>query len=114
VGGIVSYFKHHNGRFHVAWHPKSSDENERTTTAVDTPAGERIVFKQIAGAVARRIVSYAKVDADASQNTPCGFIKFGSRVDIFLPLDAEVLVEMGQKVRGSQTRIARLANPPRR
>ncbi len=106
VGGRVTYFKHHNGRFMVAWHPKSSDDNERTTTAVDTPHGV-VVFRQVAGMVARRIVSYAQVGSDAVQNTPCGFIKFGSRVDLYLPLDAEILVTLGQKVRGSQTPIAR-------
>ncbi len=106
VGGRVFYFKHHNGRFMVAWHPKSSDDNERTTTAVETVHGP-IVFRQVAGMVARRIVSYAKPGEDAVQNTPCGFIKFGSRVDMYLPADAEILVELGQKVRGSQTPIAR-------
>jgi phosphatidylserine decarboxylase len=107
VGGRVSYFKHHNGRFMIASHPKSSDENEHTTTAVEMPSGEVIVFRQVAGFVARRIVSYACVGEAAQQNTPCGFIKFGSRVDIYLPLDTEVLVELGQKVEGSQTPIAR-------
>ena len=107
VGGQVTYFKHHNGRFMVAWHPKSSDDNERTTTAVETPHGT-VVFRQVAGMVARRIVSYAQAGGGAVQNTPCGFIKFGSRVDLYLPLDAEILVTLGQKVRGSQTPIARL------
>jgi phosphatidylserine decarboxylase len=107
VGGRVTYFKHHNGRFMVAWHPKSSDDNERTTTAVETPSHGVVVFRQIAGMVARRIVSYAQVGETAVQNTPCGFIKFGSRVDLYLPLDAELLVGLGQKVRGGQTPIAR-------
>ncbi len=107
VGGRVTYFKHHHGRFMVAWHPKSSDDNEHTTTAVSTPHGETVIFRQIAGMVARRIVSYAVVGTDAVQNTPCGFIKFGSRVDLYLPPDAEVLVGLGQKVRGGQTPIAR-------
>jgi phosphatidylserine decarboxylase len=108
VGGRVSYFRHHHGRFMVAWHPKSSDENEHTTTAVETAAHGTVVFRQVAGLVARRIVSYARVGEPARQNTPCGFIKFGSRVDVYLPLDAEILVELGQKVTGSQTPIARL------
>jgi phosphatidylserine decarboxylase len=108
VGGRVTYFKHHHGRFMVAWHPKSSDDNEHTTTAVETPAHGTVVFRQVAGMVARRIVSYAVEGADAVQNTPCGFIKFGSRVDLYLPLDAEVLVGLGQKVRGGQTPLARL------
>jgi phosphatidylserine decarboxylase len=106
VGGLVTYFKHHNGRFMIASHPKSSDENEHTTTAVEMPSGEVVVFRQVAGFVARRIVSYARVGETATQNTPCGFIKFGSRVDLYLPLDAEILVGLGQKVRGSQTPIA--------
>ncbi len=108
VGGRVSYFKHHNGRFMVAWHPKSSDDNEHTTTAIETPHGT-VVFRQVAGLVARRIVSYATVGGIAVQNTPCGFIKFGSRVDLYLPSDAEILVSLGQKVRGSQTPIARFS-----
>lgn len=107
VGGKVTYFKHHHGKFMVAWHPKSSDDNERTTTAVETPSNGTVVFRQVAGYVARRIVSYARVGEQAAQNTPCGFIKFGSRVDLYLPLDAEVLVTLGQKVRGSQTPIVR-------
>lgn len=107
VGGRITYFRHHQGRFMVAWHPKSSDDNERTTTAVETPSNGVVVFRQVAGLVARRIVSYAKVGEEAVQNTPCGFIKFGSRVDLYLPLDTELLVGLGQKVRGSQTPIAR-------
>lgn len=108
VGGRVIYFKHHHGRFMVAWHPKSSDDNEHTTTAIKTPAHGIVAFRQVAGMVARRIVSYARVGEAAVQNTPCGFIKFGSRVDLYLPVDAEVTVELGQKVRGGQTPIARL------
>lgn len=107
VGGRITYFRHHQGRFMVAWHPKSSDDNERTTTAVETQSNGVVVFRQVAGLVARRIVSYAKVGESATQNTPCGFIKFGSRVDLYLPLDVEVLVGLGQTVRGSQTPIAR-------
>jgi phosphatidylserine decarboxylase len=107
VAGKVSYFKHHNGQFMVAWHPKSSEDNERTTTAIEMATGQRIVFRQVAGYVARRIVSYARVGETAEQNTPCGFIKFGSRVDLYLPLDVEFMVSLGQKVTGSQTPIAR-------
>jgi phosphatidylserine decarboxylase len=113
VGGRVTYFKHHHGRFMVAWHPKSSDANEHTTTAVETPSHGIVVFRQVAGMVARRIVSYARVGGDAVQNTPCGFIKFGSRVDLYLPLDAELLVGLGQKVRGGQTPIARFSSQGR-
>lgn len=107
VSGTVDYFRHHHGRFFVAWHPKSSEENERTTTVVDM-GGQKVLFRQIAGLVARRIVSYAKVGSGVRQNTQCGFIKFGSRVDLFLPLDAEIQVKLGDKVVGTQTRIARI------
>ncbi len=107
VGGTVSYFKYHPGRFLVAWHPKSSEDNERTTTVVDT-GSHRVLFRQIAGLVARRIVSYAEVGKAVAQNDKCGFIKFGSRIDLLLPVDSEVLVEEGQKVTGSQTPVARL------
>ena len=108
VGGIVKYFKYHPGRFLVAWHPKSSTENERTTTVVETPSGVEVLFRQIAGAVARRIVSYVKVGESAPQNSVCGFIKFGSRIDILLPKDAKLLVEIGDVVVGTQTPIARI------
>lgn len=106
VGGTVKYFKYHPGRFLVAWHPKSSELNERTTTVVDT-GRHQVLFRQIAGYVARRIVSYAFEGRQVVQNEKCGFIKFGSRVDVLLPPDAEILVEMGQKVTGSQTPLAR-------
>ena len=107
VAGTVDYFRHHHGLFLVAWHPKSSEDNERTTTVVDM-GGRKILFRQIAGLVARRIVSYARVGHRVEQNSQCGFIKFGSRVDLFLPSDAEILVRLGDKVTGTQTRIARL------
>lgn len=107
VGGGVAYYKYHPGKYLVAWHPKSSELNERTTTVVDT-GHEKVLFRQIAGAVARRIVSYARAGERVAQNTQCGFIKFGSRVDLFLPLDAEILVQKGQKTVGSQTIVARL------
>ena len=108
VGGIVKYFKYHPGRFLVAWHPKSSTDNERTTTVVQTKEGVEVLFRQIAGAVARRIVSYVKVGEEVEQNKPFGFIKFGSRIDILLPKDAKLLVEIGDKVVGTQTPIARI------
>ena len=107
VSGTVDYFRHHHGMFMVAWHPKSSEDNERTTTVIDM-GGQKILFRQIAGLVARRIVSYARVGGRAEQNTQCGFIKFGSRVDLFLPTDADVQVRLGDKVVGTQTLIARL------
>ena len=107
VGGEIVYRNNHLGRLFVAWRPKSSEENERTTTVVDT-GHERILFRQIAGLVARRIVNYAKVGERAEQNAKYGFIKFGSRIDIFLPLDCEVLVGLGDRVRGGQTPLAKL------
>lgn len=108
VAGKVDYFRHHHGRFLVAWHPKSSEDNERTTTVVEMPSGAKVLFRQIAGLVARRIVSYARMGVNVGQNTQCGFIKFGSRIDLYLPLDAEVLVNLGDKVVGTQTPLAKL------
>ncbi len=110
VGGIVRYFKYHPGRFLVAWHPKSSSENERTTTVVETDKGVEVMFRQIAGVVARRIVSYMTVGEHVVQNDKCGFIKFGSRIDILLPTDAKLLVEIGDRVVGTQTPIARIGD----
>lgn len=107
VGGRVVYYKYHPGRFLVAWHPKSSEENERTTTVIDT-GRHRILFRQIAGLVARRIVSYAKEGEQVAQNDKCGFIKFGSRVDVLLPPGSEILTRIGDRVTGSQTPLARL------
>lgn len=107
VGGRVVYFHHHHGKYMVAWHPKSSEDNERTTTVVDT-GRHTILFRQIAGLIARRIVSYAEEGKSVGQNDKCGFIKFGSRVDLMLPVGSEILVSIGDKVTGSQTPIARL------
>ena len=112
VGGEVEYFKYHPGRFLVAWHPKSSTENERTTTVVRMPSGQQVLFRQIAGLIARRIISYMKVGHAVEQNSVCGFIKFGSRVDVLVPKDSELLVEIGDPVGGSQTPIARLRKQP--
>ncbi len=108
VAGVVEYFKHHHGRFLLAWHPKSSTENERTTTVVRMKNGNLILFRQVAGFVARRIVSYMRVGHGVDQNNFAGFIKFGSRVDVLIPIDSEILVEIGDGVVGSQTPIARL------
>ena len=108
VGGYVDYVRYHKGRFLVAWHPKSSTENERTTVVVRTPQGVRVLFRQIAGAVARRICCYAQVGANVKAGTEFGFIKFGSRVDIFIPIDAHVSVALGDKVRACETMIAEL------
>lgn len=110
VGGIVKYFKYHPGRFLVAWHPKSSTENERTTTVVQTANGTEVLFRQIAGVVARRIVTYHNTGDTVHQNDKCGFIKFGSRIDILLPENAELLVEIGDRVVGTLSPIARIGD----
>ncbi len=107
VSGDIVYTKYHPGRFLVAWHPKSSELNERMATVVDTGSGE-VLFRQIAGFVARRIVSYAREGGRAEQGTRFGFIKFGSRVDLILPADSNIEVGVGDRVRGAQTVIARL------
>ncbi len=109
ISGTVLYSKYHPGKYLVAWHPKSSTENERTTVVVGNPGGVAVLFRQIAGAVARRIVCYAKEGQPAQQNSEFGFIKFGSRVDVFLPLGSEVSVSIGEMVQGSITPLARLA-----
>lgn len=108
MAGEVTYFKYHPGRFLVAWHPKSSTENERTTTVVKNERGVEVLFRQVAGLVARRIVSYMKVSNRVEQNSVSGFIKFGSRIDVLVPKECELLVEIGDPVVGSQTPIARL------
>ncbi len=111
VSGRVEYFRHHPGKFLVAWHPKSSTDNERTTTVVRTAAGQRVLFRQIAGFVARRIVSYAHDGLEAERGRECGFIKFGSRVDVFLPVGSDVCVKMGDKTTGMRTLLARMPKP---
>ncbi|MBR2014032.1 MAG: phosphatidylserine decarboxylase family protein [Alistipes sp.] len=108
VGGEVEYYKYHPGRFLIAWHPKSSTENERTTTVVRMDNGKRVLFRQVAGMIARRIVSYVKVGDKVNQNDVFGFIKFGSRIDVLVPKESELLVEIGDKVVGSQTPLLRL------
>ncbi len=107
VSGIVSFFKYHPGKFLVAWHPKSSTENERTTVVVKKANGVEVLFRQIAGALARRIVWYVKEDQPVQQGEEFGFIKFGSRVDVFLPLGTKIDVAIGDKVVGGKTVIAR-------
>ncbi len=111
ISGIVKYFKYHPGKFLVAWHPKSSTENERTTVVIENNKGVSVLFRQIAGALARRIVCYSREGEPAIQGEQFGFIKFGSRVDIFLPLGSEVNVELGQVVRGGITVLAHLKEP---
>lgn len=107
ISGIVSYFKYHPGKFLVAWHPKSSTENERTTVVVKKDNGVEVLFRQIAGALARRIVWYVKEGDKVQQGEEFGFIKFGSRVDVFLPIGTKVTVNIGEKVIGGKTVIAR-------
>ncbi|GAB3952696.1 phosphatidylserine decarboxylase family protein [Spirosoma harenae] len=108
VSGIVRYFKYFPGKYLVAWHPKSSTENERTTIVIETATGIKVLFRQIAGAVARRIIWYVKEGQPVQQGEEFGFIKFGSRVDVFLPLDAEIKVAIGDVTKGGVTVIAEL------
>jgi len=100
VGGKVVFSKYHKGKYLIASHPKASTENERTTIVVENNNLGQILHRQVAGAVARRIVNYAKVDQVVEQGTDAGFIKFGSRADIFVPLDFEINVKMGDKIKG--------------
>ena len=106
INGIVKYVKYHPGLFLVAWHPKSSTDNERTTLVVEAKNKQEVLFRQIAGALARRIVFYCKEGDIAIGASDFGFIKFGSRVDILLPLDAKIEVKINQKVIGTQTTLA--------
>lgn len=108
VGGIISFYKYHQGKYLVAWHPKSSTENERTTVVTKMENGVEILFRQIAGALARRIKCYVKEGQRLEQGQEFGFIKFGSRVDIYLPLDAQIKVQIGDKTTGGKTIIAEL------
>ncbi len=106
VSGQVKYSKYHPGKYKLAWHPKSSEENERTTVVISTPKFGDIMYRQIAGAMARRIVNYAKVGASVQQGEDAGFIKFGSRLDLILPLDCYITVKLNQKVVGAKTCVA--------
>ena len=106
LSGIVKFSKYHPGKFLVAWHPKSSEENERTTVVIENQTFGEILYRQIAGALARRIVNYAKEGMQVIQGTDAGFIKFGSRVDIFLPLGTPINVVLNQKAIGGKTIIA--------
>ncbi|MBF0596605.1 phosphatidylserine decarboxylase family protein [Faecalibacter rhinopitheci] len=108
VNGKVIFSKYHPGKFLVAFHPKSSELNERTTVVVETPDQTKVLFRQIAGAVARRIVNYAKDNDDAIAGKEYGFIKFGSRVDIFLPLDTKIDVKIGDITKGGIQKIGEL------
>jgi len=106
IGGNVIFSKYHKGKYLVAWHPKASEENERTTVVVENETYGKVLYRQIAGALAKRIVNYAKVDQTVLQGEDSGFIKFGSRVDLFLPLDTKIKVKLNQKVRGGESIIA--------
>ncbi|MCH2194431.1 phosphatidylserine decarboxylase family protein [Kordia sp.] len=106
IGGTVKYSKYHPGKYLVAWHPKSSEENERTTIVVENDTYGPILYRQIAGALARRIINYAEEGDQAIQGEDAGFIKFGSRVDLFLPLDTNINVQLNQTVKGGVDVIA--------
>jgi phosphatidylserine decarboxylase len=110
ISGKVRYSKYHPGKYLVAWHPKSSLENERTTVVINTPKFGDVLYRQIAGAAARRIVNYAEEGENVQQGDDAGFIKFGSRVDLLLPLNAAIAVKLNQKVVGAKTCIATLIN----
>ena len=100
IGGKVLYSKYHPGKYLVAWHPKSSEKNERTTIVISNKNIGKILYRQIAGLLARRIINYAKVEENVFQGNDAGFIKFGSRVDLFLPLDTKINVKINQNVKG--------------
>jgi len=108
VGGTISYYRYHAGKYLVAWHPKSSTENERTTVVAKMKNGTEVLFRQIAGALARRIKCYVTEGQPLEQGQEFGFIKFGSRVDIYLPLDAKIKVAVGDITKGGRTVIAEL------
>ncbi|HMI65557.1 MAG TPA: phosphatidylserine decarboxylase family protein [Cyclobacteriaceae bacterium] len=108
VGGSIRYYQYHPGKYLVAWHPKSSTENERTTVVAKMKNGTEVLFRQIAGAVARRIKCYVKEGQTLEQGQEFGFIKFGSRVDVFLPLNATILIKTGQATTGGKTVLAEL------
>lgn len=109
IGGTIAYFRYHSGKYLMAFHPKSSLENERTTIVIQNQKGVKILFRQIAGFLARRIICNVKEGTDVVQGEEFGFIKFGSRIDLFLPLDSKVLVNLKQKVAGGRTVIAELS-----
>lgn len=108
ISGVVKYFKYHPGKYLVAWDPKSSTENERTTTVVEHKSGVQVLYRQIAGALARRIVWYVKEGDQVAQSEQFGFIKFGSRVDVFLPVGTKINVNLGEVVKGGITVLATL------
>ena len=106
MSGIIKYSKYHPGKYLVAWHPKASTENERTTIVIENERFGEVLYRQIAGALAKRIVNYAEVATKVTQGTDAGFIKFGSRVDLFFPLGTKINVNIGDKVKGAKNIIA--------
>jgi len=106
ISGKVNFSKYHPGKYLVAWHPKASEENERTTIVVENKVAGEILYRQIAGAMAKRIVNYAKPQMQVIQGSDAGFIKFGSRVDLFLPLNAEIKVKLNDRVKGGEQIVA--------
>lgn len=108
ISGIIKYVKYHPGLFLVAWHPKSSTDNERSTFVIEHKNGQEVLFRQIAGAVARRICYYVKENQEVKVGEEFGFIKFGSRIDVFLPLDCEINVKIGDVVKGRLTTLGKL------
>lgn len=110
IGGSVLFSKYHPGNYFVAWHPKASTENERTTIVIENKVYGKVLFRQIAGALARRIVNYAKEGQKVEQGTDAGFIKFGSRVDLFLPINTKIKVKLNQKVKGGESIVAEVLN----
>lgn len=108
ISGKVKFSKYHPGKYLVAWHPKASEENERTTIVVENKKFGEVLYRQIAGALAKRIVNYAKPSMEVLQGSDAGFIKFGSRVDIFLPLNTKINVNLNDKVKGGEQIIATL------
>lgn len=108
INGKVLFSKYHPGKYLVAWHPKASEENERTTVVVENSSYGKVLYRQIAGALAKRIVNYAKEGDEAIQGNDSGFIKFGSRVDLYLPLDTKIKVKLNEKVKGGESIIAEI------
>jgi len=106
IAGVVKYFKYHAGLYLVAWHPKSSTENERTTIVVEDEKGRSILFRQVAGALAKRIVFFDEEGKKVNQTDECGFIKFGSRVDLYLPIGTKLNVKLNETVKGGITKLA--------
>jgi phosphatidylserine decarboxylase len=106
ISGKVAYSKYHPGKYLVAWHPKASEENERTTVVINHKNEKQVMYRQIAGALARRIMNYAQENEEIVQGNDSGFIKFGSRVDVYLPIDTPISVKLNQKVKGGETVLA--------